>query len=50
VTRIGEINQYKILVVKNERKYKYRWQNNIKIDIKKIVWKVVDNHLAQDRN
>jgi hypothetical protein len=55
--RIGEIrNAYTILVRKLEtkrplRRSKRRWEDNIRLDIRKIELKVVDwIHLTQDRD
>jgi hypothetical protein len=57
VARIGDIrNSYHIFVSKPEGKRlvgrpKHRWVDNIRMDIREIVWKVVDwMHLAQDRD
>jgi hypothetical protein len=53
---MGEMrNAYNILVGKPEGKRplesRYRWEDNIRIDIREIGWEVVDwIHLAQDRN
>jgi hypothetical protein len=54
---MGEIsNSYNILVRKLEgkrqlRRSRRRWEDNIRIDLREIVWEVVDwIHLAQDRD
>jgi hypothetical protein len=54
VARIGEMkNAYSILVGKNLRKrplgrFRRRWEDNIRMDLRKIDWKVVEwIHLAQ---
>jgi hypothetical protein len=50
------INLYKILVGRPERKRllgrpRRRWENDIRMDLREIRWKVVDwVHLAQDRH
>jgi hypothetical protein len=50
------ITDYKILVVKTEAKrplgkWRRRWEDNIRMDLKKIWWKIVNwIHLSQDRN
>jgi hypothetical protein len=49
-------NAYKILVRYSEKKRAIgrpacRWEDNIKLDLRDIMWKVVDGtHLFQDRN
>jgi hypothetical protein len=56
VARIGEINEYNILVEKPEGKrplgrYRCRWMDDIRLDVREIVWDGVDwTHLAQDRD
>jgi hypothetical protein len=54
---MGEMrNTYIILVGKHEGKRplgrpRHRWDDNIRRDLRKIVWKFVDwMHLAQDRD
>jgi len=54
--RIGETgNAYKLLVGKTEWKRlcgrsRRRWEDNTRMDLKEMGWKVVDSiHLAQDR-
>jgi hypothetical protein len=52
---MGEINSYKILVGKPERKKSLgrpirRWQDNIRMDLREIAWECVDwTHLDQCR-
>jgi hypothetical protein len=49
-------NSYKILIGTRERKKplgrpRRRWKDNIKMDLREIVWEVVDwIHLGQHRN
>jgi hypothetical protein len=54
---MGEMrNAYKISVVKREGKrplgrLNYRWEDNIRMDLREIGWEGVDwIHLAQDRD
>jgi hypothetical protein len=55
VARVGNIrNAYNILLGKLEgkkplRRPRYRWKDNIRIDVREIGWEIVDwIHLAQD--
>jgi hypothetical protein len=54
---VGDVrNSYKILVRKPEgkiplRQHRHKWEDNVRIDLREIGWKVVDwIHLAHDRN
>jgi hypothetical protein len=54
---MGEMrNAYNVLVRKSEgnrlvRRPKHRWEDNTRIDLRKIWWEGVDlMHLAQDRD
>jgi len=56
LARMGEMrNAYSILVGRLEGKRplgrpRYRWENNVRIDLREIGWEVVDwIHLAQNR-
>jgi hypothetical protein len=54
VVRMAEMkNAYKILVGKNKGKrllgkLRYRWEDNIRLDFRKVGWEEI--HLAQDRD
>jgi len=54
VACMGEINAYKVFVGKHEgktppRRPRHRWDDNIRMDFRKIGWEVVDwIHLIQD--
>jgi hypothetical protein len=54
VACMGEINAYKVFVVRPEgktppRRPRHRWDDNIRMDFRKIGWEVVDwIHLIQD--
>jgi hypothetical protein len=55
VARTGEISAYKVLVGKPEGirqlgRRRHRWEDDIRLDLTDIGWKVVDwMHLALDR-
>jgi predicted small integral membrane protein len=52
----SKINVYRVLMGKSEgktplKRFKHRWEDNIKMDLRQIGWCVVDwINLAQDRN